>query len=104
MARYIDVEKLIDFKFAYITNERYRDGKLRSEKEIYSYKVGYNEAIDNIIQFATTADVVEVIRCKECSYHELDGNGDDWCVWSGNNIKLTDFCSIGERKEDVQIH
>lgn len=46
-------------------------------------------------------DVVEVIRCKECSYHELDGDGDDWCVWSGNNIKPTDFCSNGERRDDA---
>lgn len=65
MSRYTDVEKLIDFKFAYITNERYKDGKLRSEEEIYSYKVGYNEAIDNIIQFATTADE-EKIATEYC--------------------------------------
>jgi len=60
MARYIDVEKLIDFKFSYITNERYKDGKRKSEDEIYAYKVGYNEAIDNIIRFATTAEEEKV--------------------------------------------
>lgn len=61
MPRYIDVDKLIDYKFAYITNERYKDGERKSEEEIYDYKVGYNEAIDNIIKFATTADEEKIV-------------------------------------------
>ena len=65
MARYTDVEKLTDYKFPYITNERYvSDGKRKSEEEVYAYKVGYNAAIDDITQFATSADVQEVRHGK----------------------------------------
>lgn len=67
MPRYTDVEKLVDFKFAYITDERYKNGKRKSEEEIYSYKVGYNEAVDNIIMFATIADEEKIVieYCKK---------------------------------------
>ena len=103
MPKYIDAEKLIDFKFAYITNERYKDGRRKSEEEIYAYKVGYNEAIDNIIQFATTADVFPVVRCKEC----WKRNDEDFCPLVSDNCyppTLSDdwFCADGERRTDVQ--
>ena len=42
----------------------------------------------------------EVVRCKECKHHEIDGSGDHWCAWSGNNIEQDDFCADGERRED----
>lgn len=92
MARYIDADKLVDFKFAYVTNERYKGGKRKSEEEIYAYKVGYNEAIDNIIQFATTSDVVEAVRCKECFWHNS-------CRYE-QYLGLDGFCSRGERKDE----
>lgn len=58
--RYIDAEKLAEHKFPGATYDRYvSDGKWKSEEEIYAYKVGYNEAIANIAQFAPTADVRE---------------------------------------------
>lgn len=100
MSRYIDAEKVAEHKFPGVTYERYvSDGKLKSEEEIYAYKVGYNEAIDNITQFAPTADVVDkeryvrvrenadilsdalreyqsadmvkVVRCKDCKHLEI---------------------------------
>lgn len=84
---------------------RYIDADaLEKEMLFWSDTYGYGgltkDNIREIIKSSPTADVAEVIRCKECSYHELDGNGDDWCVWSGNNIKPTDFCSMGERRTD----
>jgi hypothetical protein len=63
MARYIDAEKLAEHKFLGITYDRYvTDGRRKSEEEIYAYKVGYNEAIANIEQFAPTADVRENVH------------------------------------------
>ena len=60
MPRYIDAEKLAEHKFSYVTYDRYvSDGRRKSEEEVYAYKVGYNDAIDSIAQFAPTADVVE---------------------------------------------
>ena len=84
MKRYIDTEKLIDYKFAYITNERYKDGKRKSEDEIYAYKVGYNEAIDNIIRFASTADVRENVHAHWIIEREQMSNGE---------IAVGQFCS-----------
>ncbi len=92
MPRYIDADKLVDFKFAYITDERYRDGRRHGEEEIYAYKVGYNAAIDNIITFATTADMVEVVRCKNCFWHNN-------CRYE-QYLGLDGFCSRGEGKDD----
>ena len=56
-----------------------------------------------ILQEAPTVDAVEVVRCKDCKYGEVDDadfhdqylcniSGSDWNC--GNH-----FCSYGERKE-----
>ena len=52
-----------------------------------------------------SADVVEVVRCKECKHKYYDGNQIIcqklyWC--DGNNFEPSaeDFCSYGERGED----
>lgn len=65
MSRYIEVDKLTEHKFSYVSFDRYvSDGKPKSEKEIYAYKVGYNDAIDRIVRFAPTADVRENVHAK----------------------------------------
>ena len=42
-----------------------------------------------------TADVVEVVRCKDCT--EWDNDECECSHWYG--FKENDFCSYGERKE-----
>ena len=63
MPRYIDADRLKEHKFAGVQFEHYSkivsDGREKTEAEIYAYKVGYNEAIDNIVDFEPTADVVK---------------------------------------------
>ena len=50
--------------------------------------------VDNGI--APTADVVPVVRCRECKYRRKDGCPIiDADIWMDNE----DFCSHGERKE-----
>lgn len=104
MSRYIDADKLVDyFKFAYITDERYKDGKRKSEDEIYAYKVGYNEAIDNITLLAPTADVVEAVRCGECKWWKLSEYntfGIHICQRFSGVRGEHDFCSRGEKKDE----
>lgn len=114
MARYIDAEKLIDFKFSYITNERYKDGKWKSEEEIYAYKVGYNTAIEDA-QFAQTVDVVErkrgnweteirtirghkipFLACSICGIYAADEY--TYCPHCGAEMKESTG-SAGENKE-----
>jgi hypothetical protein len=69
---------------------------------------GARKIIDRI-ENAPTADVVEVVRCKDCKYYtdtitetrcdhpELDYDVECYDQWI--NTKPTDFCSYGERKE-----
>ena len=46
--------------------------------------------------FKNTADVVEVVRCKDCKAF----NGDDkFCKAWEAFVRETDFCSYGERRE-----
>lgn len=47
-----------------------------------------------------TADVVEVVRCKDCKYWEIRNSWDncrhfDWLLEDDNG-----YCHFGERKED----
>lgn len=106
MARYIDADKLKEHKFVGVQFERYSkmvsDGRAKTEAEVYAYKVGYNDAIDSIADFEPTADVVEVVRCKDCKHsvkHQL-GYG------CGMNYHLATngewFCADGERREDEE--
>lgn len=49
------------------------------------------------------ADVVPVIRCKDCKHYFADPWGWGNCVFEGGvsrRTKKDDFCSWGERKED----
>lgn len=50
------------------------------------------------------ADVVEVVRCRECKYWRgIDEFGDGYCGNSDgidNVAKPDDFCSHGTREED----
>ena len=64
---------------------------------------GYNEC-ETIIEQAPTADVVEVVRCKDCKH---------WIYWSDSktcSCKIhhictmkDDFCSYGERRTDNDL-
>ena len=46
-----------------------------------------------------TADVVEVVRCKDCKFQKLMDDGITYaCLKQTAYRKPTDFCSYGERK------
>ena len=52
-----------------------------------------------------TADVVEVVRCKNCRHFELQDlsnpkHNTQWCIINGFNPQGNDYCSYGERRED----
>lgn len=50
-----------------------------------------------------TADVVEVVRCKECKHRIIESN-DDWCECTGCDINPDGFCEEGERSEDERVN
>ena len=68
---------------------------------------GWDKAIDaaiNIIEDIHVADVVEVVRCKDCEYllKDLSKREAHLCMrnrFIRGRVNLDDFCSYGERKE-----
>lgn len=76
------------------------DADVLIEEALTEGVCGYIDALQ--IAMAPTVDAVEVVRCKDCKYGEVDNtdfhdqylchyNGSDWNC--GNH-----FCSYGERK------
>ncbi len=52
--------------------------------------------------FAPTADVVEVVRCKDCKYYEVaeyDGGTKNVCRLLRRQMQEDDFCSYVERRQ-----
>lgn len=65
------------------------------------------EEIEEAINTAPAADVVPVVRCKDCKWF-VDNNGGEWygCkmfqvvrITPEDAPKPDDFCSYGERKD-----
>ena len=60
----------------------------------------------SIIDATPTADVVEVVRCKDCAhYHEIKGfdykgRKAHHCVWHSALRGENDYCSDGIRREE----
>jgi len=58
------------------------------------------ETAKEMIKTMPTADVVEVVRCKDCKYRDDDG----MCFGRGVPLQLVPddgFCDKGERREDA---
>ena len=88
---YIDADALIKKIFPYDV----------VDKKIYAINA---EAVYKAIKNATAADVVEVVRCKDCKYWEKDKDDEPYCNHFGNmmtDTKADDYCSYGERKETI---
>ena len=58
------------------------------------------DELTDAIMSVPTADAVEVVRCKDCKWHM-----DNFCD-NMNVIGLSDddYCSLGERREDAEVH
>ncbi len=98
MSRYIDADKLLKstiskFKCVPLVGvSSYRNGE--------EYFDG--EDFDTLINEAPTADVVEVVRCKDCENSEVDENGNTWCTFYNGRIReMPDgYCWHGKRREE----
>ena len=85
MPRYIDIEPI----------------------EMESKDRGYCTVSLQLINEQPTADVVPVVRCKECKHSEHWYKDKRRCfLWheAGIDVFEDGFCSYGERKEDDKIH
>lgn len=84
MARLIDADAL----WRKFENEPWYDNEDRDEIAL------------PLVDDAPTVDAVEVVRCKDCKYHEDEEIGMVYCPnalggWVGENW----FCAYGERKD-----
>lgn len=68
-------------------------------------KLDFVLGIESVLEYAEylpAADVVEVVRCKNCELFRPIGNGKAGnCKWKMKGVvKPYDFCSYGERRTD----
>ena len=63
--------------------------------------IEYSESdVGYMIRKRPTVDAVEVVRCRECKYHEdTDVTGFKHCCLIDKTVGYNDFCSYGKRKE-----
>lgn len=96
MKRYIEVEAVKErLKGSPIFNHFGEDGLFIREA-----------VLDIIDKFATdhSADVLEVVRCRDCKYYQeyeppLD-DFDGWCPIHENDYDRAFYCQYGERREE----
>lgn len=85
MSRYIDADAIIEF----IDLGHYRNPLELCYSEQY---------VVDMIESRPTADVVEVVRCRDCEYYDnlLCGRFNAY----GTSVEEDDYCSYGERREE----
>lgn len=67
----------------------------------YLIKRGFYPAIvKRAIEDAPTADVVEVVRCKDCKEREVCPDTLLWCNQMERLVPPNGFCHCGERIEE----
>ena len=102
MSKYIDVDVFIkSFRKAFPRLKAQVDPDLTPKA--YAYLRGGEAIIEDLTKFPA-ADVVEVVRCRECKYSFYDEIfGNFWCNSHSGCRKVKDegFCDLGERKEGV---
>lgn len=101
MARYVDIEKEI-LKMQSVLDQR------SEYKDTVTYFAF--EQIIEILKIAPTADVVPVVRCKDCQNCEviypvkIIGQEPEevyFCKAHNGSRKPTDFCSDGRNKDEI---
>lgn len=101
MPRYTDIDLLIDKVEETTWYHINKNGELvmgaNSETDIPLYK---HSDITRVLSEAPEADVVEVVRCKECIHLRIKDLCFGYCkLKMVGEVKPYNFCSYGERKE-----
>lgn len=78
---------------------------IEADDAIYELKRAFSAddfgKIIRCISRTPTADVVEVVRCKDCRHNSLNRvSGNAFCNLGIGLNQIYDFCSRGERRED----
>ena len=100
MARYIDRKRLIEDIQGIVSNVCLESPY---DAEWFTRLADRQKEIIDIIEEQPIADVVEVIRCKNCIYRWFNGVNLHTCVRDTANgepiVNLEDFCSYGKKVE-----
>ena len=109
MPRYTDLDNLIDAVEETAWYHINKNGVLvegaNSKDDVPLYK---HEDIMRVLSEAPEADVVEVVRCKDCKHCEviypfkhigMEAVERLYCKSDNKSRMATDICSYGERKE-----
>ena len=84
----------------------------RLNYEPWEHNADRDEIALPIVNAAPTVDAVPVVRCKDCKWF-ADNNGGEWygCkmfhvvrITPEDAPKPDDFCSYGERREELTSH
>ena len=101
MAEYIEREALEQHKFVSWTMPEFFSEKSLEQQ---AYQLGWNNAIEAIMENEPTADVVEVVRCKDCKHAEIQDYAPPFCRYCCKYSALYHtknfYCSMGERREE----
>lgn len=106
MPRYIEEDAIRQGKFH--LNYLIPDG---DKDDSYWYQLGWNEAIDTVLDCLPKVEAEPVVRCKDCKYfdHSDFGKGEEyWCkhfvstddYTHSHKVIEDDFCAWGERRID----
>ena len=69
--------------------------------EPQSYEMGWNDAVDAIMDCAPTVDAVEVVRCKDCLFFRRYGFRRQYtCARFDCHVPKDGYCCWAERRED----
>lgn len=96
MSDYIKREDAIMAVYSDVTKGTYGEFVDGSEFSMTSRE------IEAVLKGVPSADVVEVVRCKDCKFFEHTKYGDWWCNNPDGGMGYgnpDDYCSYGERKE-----
>lgn len=95
MAEYIERGAALSMREPPKSNRYYQTDNLDD-----AYGQGWDDALC-CIERLPAADVIPVVRCKECEYaKDAKVNSKGFCICPASHMEITDddFCSYGERK------
>ena len=96
MARYIDADKFLG---SMITKFK-RVPLLCVSKYINGEEYFEGEPLNLLINETPVADVVEIVRCKDCQYFYQDGDIKVCKHWNCHSTTDDAYCSYAKKKDD----
>ena len=103
MARYIDADKALE-KIKEFCRIKPSGDTFTDHFALFAEN-NAKQILEEVIKELPTADVAEVVRCRNCMHCEIviDQFDNDWyfCKKTKDNaeVKPDDFCSYGERRD-----